>query len=72
MTYNFIGDFLDNIKGACINLVTAVAGTAAGCIVPTTALKTGIQIFIQGFEILLDLSEKIYSDYCTVFDDICK
>ena len=72
MTYNFIKDYIDNIGDTCIVLVTAVPGTSSPCIVPVTAARTGIDLFIQGFQILLDLSEKIYSDYCTVFDDICK
>lgn len=72
MTYDFINNILASLKDNCINFVSAVAGTSSPCIVPVTAARTGIDLFIQGFQILLDLSEKIYSDYCTVFDDICK
>jgi len=72
MTYNFIGELIEKYKDTCINFVSAVPGTAAGCTVPVAVARSGIELFIQGFEILLDLSEKIYSDYCTVFDDVCK
>ena len=49
-----------------------VNGFRIACELPAVIGKIPVDALFFAAEIALALSEKIYSDVCTVFDDICK